>query len=192
MEEPLDTADLRRRFSRSVEAGAAGLEDERYFADGEAPGLQRLRSHLQESAFWSKGLYEAASRRSFRAWGLVTVSILLVGYFAQPFAGAGTAQVVARAMVVFLAFVAAADGFGQAFAWAAAARQADAVDRRLERLDAEAREALLAAFADYSVTTASAPPIPAGVYRAERERLNALWRDRKASASNSAESAVSR
>jgi len=182
-EEPLDTTDLRRRFSARLETQARKFEDEEYYASKEAPGLERLRSHLQESAFWSKGLYEAAAQRSFWVWGAVATVVVLVSYFAQPFVAAATAEIAVKAMVIFLAFLPATDGFGQALGWAGAAKQADAVDRRLERLDAQAREPLIAAFADYSVAAACTAPIPAWVYDAERERLNTLWRERKRLAS---------
>jgi hypothetical protein len=178
-EEPLDTTDLRRRFSSHLEAAAQNFEDENYYASKEPPGLERLRTHLQESAFWSKGLYEAAAQRSFRIWGVVAVSVVLVSYFAQPFAAAATAEVAVKAMVIFLTFLPATDGFGQGLGWATAAKQAEAIDRRLERLDAQAKEPLIAAFADYAVAVGSTAPIPAWVYNAERERLNTLWRERK-------------
>jgi hypothetical protein len=77
-----------------------------------------------------------------------------------------------------LAFLITADGVTRALAWGSAAQQAGDVDRRLERCDPDGSEAVLAIWGDYSVATATAPPIPTPVYRKHKEQLEHGWAGR--------------
>lgn len=177
--EPLDLADIRTGFSSSTEKRAAAFEDARYYAAVEPCGPRRLVALLQESAFWSKHLYRAAGERALALWLIVLGVVAGVLVFGQPFLSSNLALNFARTAAVFLSFVSATEGLTRALEWRHAAELTKAVDRRLEHIEGDAEEPLLAIFADYAVITASAPPIPAGIYKAERERLNALWSQRK-------------
>jgi hypothetical protein len=178
-QEPLDTTDLRQRFSHKAEKESDKYEDTDYYASTEPPGPERFRDYLQESAFWSKHLYAAAARKSFIAVAVFLATVLVVALIALLLVSGSVAVTVVRAFVVFLGFLPASDELGRALAWRAAAIQADAVDRRLERLDGLSTEPALAVFGDYSVATVTAPPIPTSVHDSEQVRLNQLWAERR-------------
>lgn len=177
--EPLDLADIRAGFSKRTEKAASGHEDPSYYATTASVGPKRLVEILQESAFWSKHLYEAASVRGLILWSAVLVVVLGTIVFGMPFFSPNLLLNLARAAALFLAFVSATDGLTRALEWRSAAKRTGCVDRRLEHVSGAEQEPLLAVFADYSVITAAAPPIPPSIYKAERTRLNELWRDRK-------------
>ena len=176
--EPLDLADLRQGFTKGAER-AATSEDIGYYASTEPRGERRLLDHLQESAFWSKHLYSAAAGTGLVFWIGILALTAMVGVFAQPFLSAPATLVFSRGVALVLTFVSATDGITRALDWLASAQLAGAVDRRLEAIRPGQQEALLAIFADYGVATTFAAPIPGTVYRAEKARLERLWRDRK-------------
>lgn len=179
-QEPLDITDLRARFSPRAQRRADKFEDTNYYASSEPPGLARLRGHLQESAFWSKHLYDAAAIRSrWHAFG-VPVILTVVIALAWPVLPSSIGTLLARALVLFLSLLFAFDEFSRNLAWGAASAQAERVDRRLEALKVDDLEPVLALFGDYSVATAGAPPIPSSVYQSEKARLDELWKQRKA------------
>jgi hypothetical protein len=168
--EPLDTVDIRQQFSKGAENRADEYEDPNYYDSTKPIGPERFRDHLQESAFWSKHLYAAAARRSFIVSALLVIAVLLTALVVLPFISGNAQLLVARTLVVALGFITAYDIFGRAMAWRAAA-QADAVVRRLEKLDVASAEPALAVFSDYSVATATAPPIPTALYKKHQNRL---------------------
>lgn len=177
--EPLDLADIREGFSKRTEKEAPAFEDQSYYATTASRGPKRLVELLQESAFWSKHLYKAAWKRGVWLWSAVLGIVVITLIFGMPFLSSNLALNFARTAALFLSFVSATDGLTRAFEWRRAATLAEAVDRRLEHITGDDQEPLLAIFADYSVITASAPPIPPSIYKSERGRLNDLWRDRK-------------
>jgi len=134
---------------------------------------------LQESAFWSKHLYAAAASRSFAKSAVLFIAVLLIALVVLPLVSGNAQLLVARTLVVALGFITAYDEFGRALAWRAAAEQAEAVDRRLEKLDVTSVEPALGVFGDYSVATATAPPIPTALYKKQQNRLNKGWEERK-------------
>ncbi len=178
VQEPFEVADLRHRFSRGAYKRASDFEDPTYYASVEAPGPARLRDNLQESAFWSKHLYAAAARRAFGNFIGLFLSVLLVALLALPLAAGNASLAIARALVVFLGVVSAVDELGRALSWSTAASQVEAADRRLQQLDVTTVTPTLSVFADYSVATATVPPIPSGVHKREGEQLNRLWAER--------------
>jgi hypothetical protein len=108
------------------------------------------------------------------------VLVVLIALFVLLLVSGNAQLLVARTLVVALGFITSYDEFGRALAWQTAAAQADAVERRFEKLDVTSVEPALAVFGDYSVATATAPPIPKHFYNKERDRLNSGWADRRA------------
>lgn len=178
--EPLDTVDTRQKFSKGSKKRSDKFENPNYYRTTEPPGPKRFRDSLQESAFWSKHLYGAAAVRSSVISAVLFIAVLLIALVVLPLIQGNSQLLVARTLVIALGFIIAYDEFGRALAWRAAATQADAVDRRLEKLDVTSAEPALAVFSDYSVATATAPPIPTGLYEKQRNRLNEGWAERKA------------
>jgi hypothetical protein len=176
--EPLDNADLQQRFSKKAKARADEFEDPDYYVSTHPPGPERLRDYLQESAFRSKHLYAAAARRSSKVFALLLIGVLVAALVFLPFTVGNAQLLAARALVIFLSSFPVSNELEQALAWQTATARADAVDRRLERMDSSSIEPVSAVFSDYSVATANAPPIPTVVYEAERDHLNQLWAER--------------
>jgi hypothetical protein len=177
--ERLDVAELRRRFSTWACGRAQGTSRPNYWGNDLPKGSERLLRGLQESAFWSKDLYEKAARRMFVIAGVVVAALILVALLGLAVFSGDTSLAVARVIVVALSFGIGLDILGQAFAWHTAAREAAEADRRLDRLDTEL-EPMLAVVADYAIATSSAPPIPDAFYTAEHDRLNRLWNQHRA------------
>lgn len=179
--ESSQAVDLRARVPRALLEAAERIEDPIYYASVLPPGRQRLGELLEESSFWSKHLYRAAAKESFWISGLVGVGLLVAALIAAPFSDASTALVVSRAAVILLGVLISIDEVGTALSWRDAADAASCVSAQIEKLDPEREPLLLTLFSDYSVATATAAPIPQHVYEREKDRLNRLWRDWRAS-----------
>ena len=174
--EPLALRDLRTKFSRRAERLAPAWEDLNYYAASENPGLARLCSQMQESAFWSQRLYGIAWQVCL-GLGAVLLVLVIVALLVVVGAGSSNASLqVARVGVVFLSFLVFSDLLTQGIAWWNASRESDEVYRRLETGLDEIATAL-AVFGDYSVATATTPPIPTLLYRLESPRLARAWRE---------------
>lgn len=173
--EPTDIAYLRQRFSNRAETEAHRFEDPHYYASTKPAGPTRLCDYLQESVFWSQHLYRVAARRSGIRAILLFISLLLAALGLLVFVSVTTQLLFAKALVVLLGFLIAHDEFGRALAWQAAATQVGAVGSKLQHVGISHIEPALAVFGDYSVATATAPPIPTGIYKSEENRINDLW-----------------
>lgn len=173
--EPREAADIRARMSKAAVRAAASMDDLNYYASKRAPGLLRLRDHLQESTFWSKHLYEAAAQRaSLAILPLITVPILIL-FFLAPFATGSTIFITAKVLLVAMSFVPSSDQLSNSFAWSSAARKCDQLDRRVDSIAEGTWGPALAVFADYALATGTAPPIPTKIYEARRDELNRQW-----------------
>jgi hypothetical protein len=168
--------DLSARFSRHAKKIAHKFEDPNYYASEAPPGSARLRANLQESAFWSRELYGASATIAYLIAGLLLLLIVGALFVVAGAESSAASLIVARLGVVFLSFLVFSDLLTQGLAWSDAARKSDAVFRRLEN-EALADEATaLAMFGDYSVATATTPPIPSWLYKAHHERIESAWR----------------
>jgi hypothetical protein len=177
--ERLDVADLRGGFSKRACEKAEGTSRPNYWGNDLPQGPERLLRSLQESAFWSKYLYDKAARRMIRIGAGVLVALALVALLGYLVFSGNASLAVPRVLVVVLSFFIGLDVFGQAFAWQTAAKEAAEADRRLDRLDTELQP-MLAVVADYAIATSSAAPIPDALYKAEHDRLNKLWSEHRA------------
>lgn len=185
--EKIDLANWLNQISdktrRSAHQNPSGAD---YFASKSPKGMQRLRDHLQENAFWGKCLYGATATR-YTTWLIaIGVAITAAVLVAIPLTSDTQGIVLARILVAVLASGAFATQVSEISAWRSAESKIDALDRRLETLESlsedELRsqrvEALFSVYGDYCVASATAPPIPSGVYQKNRERLNTLWEQR--------------
>jgi hypothetical protein len=178
--EPLEDAELRRQFSKSDERRAALLENPNYYASTASHGLARLAKHLQESAFWSKDLYQRAAARTYGLFALLATGVLACALLALPTVANESALLIARVIVLVLGVVIGVDLLGRAISWAEAARQAERVDARLRPSGARrSTRVMLGILAEYAVATAGCPPIPTDLHMKEFDRLNKLWGQRR-------------
>lgn len=176
----LDVADIRAAMSKRACREAAQMDRSGYWASQADQGPSRLLSALQESAFWSRHLYEAAASRMYKIFTAVVLALVLIGLLGFVAFSGDTDLAVARVVVVALSALIGLDVLGQARAWQTAAKEAERIDRRLDMLDGTAIEPMLAVVADYAVATASAPPLPTSIYDAEKDRLEELWLEHRA------------
>jgi hypothetical protein len=182
-EESLDVTDLLNSFGEEKLTQKASLLDEKFHYPEEYYMGKKLLDNLQESAFWSKHLFEIAARRTFWLLLLIFFAVIVVVLLIAPLVINQAVSLIPNIILVFLAFV-IADELSTAFAWQEAVNRCDALDRRLEKILAKgnepSQEVILAIFSDYAVATAAAPPIPKDIYEAERDHLNESWDNRMA------------
>lgn len=174
--EPADAIDLRADLGQSLVTKAESLEDSQYYASTTPPGPERLREVLQESAFWSKHLYATAASWSFV---LCAAPILLLGLGAiilGPLHSPIVHLVLARVAVSALTALISVDQLSEGLAWRRAADIAVHTDHALGRASSRVDADMLAVFAEYSVGTASAHPIPEWIYRRGHQSLEAAWK----------------
>lgn len=177
--EPAAATDLRAQFNKAIARKAVKLEDANYYASKEAPGARRLREILVECAFWSKHLYRCAFNQ-VAVLTAVSAIVVIGGAIANSaFASPHTNVIVGRSAVAFLLALMYADVLTQTFEWHSAAGKIEGIDKDLQHLQDAKVEDLLPLFAEYSVATAHATPIPTYVYKQEAAKLNALWAQRK-------------
>lgn len=176
---PLDTLalrDLHLRFGGYAQEHAAEHDDKEYYASNQSPGPDRLREAMQEAAFWSSHLYrESAKVAGFVAgFLLIAVLVALLVVVGTGFASASLA--VARIGVLFLSFLVFSDIATHMLAWGDAAAKSNDVYLRLQANDLREMPVALAIFGDYSVATATTPPIPSIIYMRRHDRIDAAWR----------------
>jgi hypothetical protein len=82
---------------------------------------------------------------------------------------------VARIASAFLAFLVFSYVATQALAWHDASSKSRDVTRRLERDTPDDQATALAVYGDYSVSTATTPPIPSLLYRVHHDRIDRAW-----------------
>lgn len=180
-QEPFDVADLRQRMSPDAEATAADFEDPNYYASGAQPGAERLYALVQESAFYSTHLFTAAARTAEQLVWASVVGLVLALLVALTAATSGTLGVtIARIAVLAIGGVIAFDYYSQYVAWCRAARVAERVDQRIEKVaQPSLGETAMAIFSDYASATSIAPPIPTSVYARTSAKLKETWKNRK-------------
>jgi hypothetical protein len=166
---------LRASFSKRAERTAHAHEDPNYYASTAAPGPMRLRDHLQESAFWSQELYSSAARAAGLAAGVLLLLVIVALFVVVGWGSANASLAVARVGVVFLSFLVVSDIATQALAWHDAAEKSRDVTQRLEGDTLNEHSTALAVFGDYSVATATTPPIPTFLYRWNGGRIARAW-----------------
>lgn len=181
-DESLDVTDLLNSFGEEKLKQKAEQLDDKFYQKPYYEG-NRLLDNLQESAFWSKHLFAIAAQRTIWLLVLISFAVIFIVFLIEPLLINQDISLIPKIIVVFLAFV-IADELSTAFAWREAANRCEAVDRRVEKILAEAnepsQEAILAIFSDYAVATAAAPPIPKRIYEEQWNHLDESWNDRMA------------
>jgi hypothetical protein len=170
--------DLRLRFSEKAEQAASTFEDADYYASEAPPGPARLRATMQESAFWSRHLYGAASKAAGVIAGILLVLVVIALFVVIGTNSASASVAVARIGALFLSFLVFSDIATQALAWFDAAAKSNDVYLRLQAVDLTDEATAMAVFGDYSVATATTPPIPTFLYKRRHDHFEEAWRCR--------------
>jgi len=174
-----DRASLLLCFGSYAKQHAGEYSDSAYWHSDESPGPQRLRDHVQESAFWSADLYW---RAGLAALGFLLVPIVAatVGVFVILGLDEGQVAVTAaRIFTVLALLLIGLDLLTRALAWLSAARATKEVVSAFDRPTTDQLTGALSVYADYSVATATAPPIPEWVYKSRKDSLETAWRSRR-------------
>jgi hypothetical protein len=130
---------------------------------------------MRESAFWSRRLYSLAWQLSI-ATAVILLLLVIVALLIVIGAGSSNASLrVARVSVIFLSFLVFSDLMTQDLAWWEASQKSNDVYHRVDSELGEIATAL-AVFGDYSVATATTPPIPTILYKLEKPRIEKAWR----------------
>jgi hypothetical protein len=175
--ESFDVTDLYSRAGKSLAESANKKEmPDRYYNNDHPHGIDRLRTALQESTFWSEQLLKkAAAHLGYKI--AVTALGIIVPAFVLFVIGTPLNYTIALAFLTVLAVL--ADDIESCLSCMSASKRLYELDARLQRVDDKAVETILAAFADYSVATAVAPPIPSGIYEKAKPHLAELWQARQ-------------
>jgi len=152
-----------------------------YYSSASKKGNLRLKENIQQSTFWSKNLLEIYSKKIFFKFllslgilGLLTYVLLVTR--SSNSTGVFNPYLLSLGSLTF--FLGLVDYFHIWFASTSAVKLFDEVDHRLENINIEKIEVLLANFADYGIASISAPPIPFKLYKKNHMRLKELWDER--------------
>lgn len=172
-------SDLVLQFTVS-EAEAKTYEDPEYFKAYGPSGYLRLAMMLEESAFWTKHLYD---KSAFRYWSLFLMGLItaVAGLLLLPALTHGPSSLLVTQMFcLLLAWFITGDIFSAALGYSLAARAVDDVENRLSWIPSSKSldKDLLVILGDYNAIVQDAPTIPTSIYLKNREKLNLLWSER--------------
>lgn len=174
--------ELRTKINHKIEAKAKQISfPQPYYSSKVKNGNMRLKQNIQQSTFWGKNLLSVYSNNIFIIFLTSVVLVIIFTYlllmlrheynitFINPY------LLTLGALTLILGMI---DYFNTWFACKTSVNLLSEVDQRLEKIDIEKTDILLANFADYSIASVIAPPIPSRVHKKNRERLRELWKQR--------------
>jgi hypothetical protein len=150
-----------------------------YFAATEPPGVQRAAAMLQESAFWSTHLFRASAAR-MQIWlvgcGIAALVCLLAGPVLWPGAAHRVLIPVFSVLASSLVFL---EWLIRVMQYHAAAIETGEILQRLESLRAAGfpKDDFLLILVDYNSAVEAAPMMAPGVFKANHDRLDRIWRE---------------
>ena len=174
-----EIVDLMAHFTVKAEDGVR-CQDSTYFATKQTPGDLRLLEMLDESAFWSRHLVRECSKLAWRDCGMFLIAGFGAIAAAVAFGDPSQTQHVVQLVCLPLVFLMSNEVAGSAFAYEKAS---SGLQRFLPRLDAARvagipRADLLMLLMDYNSIVETTPLFRGGVYAANKDRLNDLWKQR--------------
>lgn len=178
-----ELSDLLTSFTVPADKGAKWADPD-YYDSKDEPGPGRLAGMVQESAFWSRCLYEHSAKMSWLFFSLF--SLVSVGFLFAIVAVPSTEwrMKLAQVSCLIVSLLLARDHVGRALSYSSASREANSIDDRIEGLlKGGARiEDVLLAVGDYNCAVESTPLVGSGLYHRKREELSRIWGERRASA----------
>jgi hypothetical protein len=175
-------SDILMQFTVSEPEGRK-YEDPNYFKAYGPQGYKRLAAMLQESAFWTKHLFDKSAGYYWWAFGIGLI-IAVVGLLLMPSVTEGSACfMVAQIFCVLLVWLVTGGVFTRALNYTTAARAVDDVENRLNNaVSGQSLENdLVVILGDYNAIVQDAPTIPTSIYQRNREQLNRLWSESRES-----------
>lgn len=174
--------ELRRKISSKIDDRAKQIPyAQPYYSSGAKKGNARLKENIQQSTFWSKNLLEIYANRILWTF-VISVSVLAVVTYAllvtrpDPSVKVLNPYLLTLGALTFI--LGLVDYFNVWLACKSSVSLLTEVDQRLEKIDIDNFEILLANFADYGIASVTAPPIPFKSYKQNQKRLKELWDQR--------------
>jgi hypothetical protein len=174
-----EITDLIASFFVSEKMGQQ-FEDPNYFETKLPAGYKKLCLILQESAFFSKHLFQISAEQSW-VFVAVTFTLSIATLFSLPtISNPSWTLATARSIIVILIFLTSVDMFNRALSFDKAASLASKTDDRLEHIkeSKHPEHDIIFVFSDYSAGVEGVPLISTALYDRNRERLNSLWSKR--------------
>ena len=180
--EPFRTVELRRQMGPRLEAEARSLDyTQPYYRSQRKYGPPRLAENIQQSTFWSRHLLQIYARKlliglvvSATIVGATVYFLLVLSRDSQTF----TVNPYLLSLAALTLLMGSFDFISLYFACRSSVGTLNVVDQRLDIADMTNNESLLASFADYSIASVTAPPIPYRIYLKNKEYLVNLWHQR--------------
>ena len=156
-------------------------EDDNYFKSNQDYGNKKLAEIVEESAFWSKHLFKASAKRTWIYFaGTLIISIL--GLLLLPLFNIGNLDIlISQVFCLILIWLVTGNLFTTAVIFTRTAHSIDDIEARLDNIasDKEPDQDVLVIVSDYNALVESTPAIPTDLYDKNRDRLNALWQERR-------------
>lgn len=169
-----------RIHSLSVEAAHSPDPSGNYSSPTDDAGPSRLRWMIQENAFFNASLYDECADHVLR---LISAPIALLALFALvalPVVGGATASVALRAVLAVLSLAILYDQIERWASWRAASRIMLDLENELARFKSVPDHRVLLMFSNYQVAISGSPAVEPRIYRRNRDKLNAGWKQRVA------------
>lgn len=174
----IDIAYLKARVSDADLVAGEEFDNPEYYSANDSDPTERLIDILQESCFWSQHLYGACGNQAIKASVGLAIVILLVIVIGLSVAEHDPNYSAPRLAILFLMLVPLWTEIGKSLSFGFASAKLTLIDHRLDSASQDSAS-MLAVFSDYNVVTSNAPLIPQKTYEKERDRLNALWSERR-------------
>jgi hypothetical protein len=178
----LSATELRRfaALSREPPDELAKWNDPAYYDASDPPSVQRAAAMLEESAFWSVHLFRASAER-MQIWSLASgISVLVCLLLALSLLPAGANSSAVRLFSTLTSSWVFFETLGRVIQYHSAANEAEDVLQHLLRIRQSGypKDDFLLALVNYNSAVEGAPMMAPGVYKANRDRLNKIWREK--------------
>ncbi len=180
--ENFQLVELKRRIGPKFEKAARIASFEQpYYSSSQKTGPERLKESVQQSTFWSRSLLEYYAKRIRNTFSILAAIMTSAGILLWHM-NLLSHSLIDRLVLLFVAsnifiFV-IIDYINVYLSCKSSIMLLHEVDQLLDRVDVSNYDTLLANFADYSVATLNAPPIPYNLYIRHHSYLKDLWRQR--------------
>jgi hypothetical protein len=177
----LSAADL-RRFAALAEDKPEELAkwaDPEYYDAVGPPSVEKAAAMLEESAFWSTHLFRASATR-MQIWLVVSgIAALLCLLLALSLFPGVSSPIPIRVFSTLASSLIFFEALGRSIQYRSAAGQAADILERLARIRQAGypKDDFFLALVDYNSAVENAPMMAPGVYAANCDRLNRIWKE---------------
>lgn len=172
-------SDLIILFKASSDS-AKQWEDEEYFKSESEYGNQKLAEIIEESAFWSKFLLQEYAKKSWFIFSCVLVLSVFSLFLITLFDFTQLGKTIGQILCLILMWLITGSLFSKSIKLTSSSNAVDSIEERLNNiiLSGDVKEDILIYMGDYNSIIEGTPVIPSKIYLKNKDRLNALWRER--------------